>query len=274
MDGIRILGSAAAEAIPAIFCSCRVCREAVKNGGKDLRMRTAYQIGDHVRIDLGPDTIAQELRFQLHSEDLRHLFFTHSHCDHLDPNLFAFRSPGMSHPENTLRVYGNTGVMRTIREALDPDQDYRLELQQLEYFRPVELPEEDMTFHPLIADHLYTEEPVIYAIRRGEKWLLVANDTGLPPEADWEYMHKLNMRFSAVIADCTGLKLDLPRNHMGGRHTVEFMERLRSEGLMAENGNFIINHFSHNGGLTHAEAEEYFGKFGILVGYDGMIVEC
>ena len=273
MDSIQILGSAAAEGIPAIFCSCRVCREALRNGGKDMRMRTAYKISERVRIDFGPDSIAQEHRFQLHSENLRHLFFTHSHWDHLDFTLLTCRSKGMSHPERLLHVYGNTGVMRTIREALDPELDYLMELHQLEYFVPVELPEEGLTFHPLIADHLYTEEPIIYAIRRGGKWLLIANDTGLPPEADWEYMHKLNMRFSAVIADCTGLKLDLPRNHMGGKYTVEFMERLRSEGLMAESGRFIINHFSHNGGFTHAEAEEHFGRFGIVTGYDGMIVE-
>ena len=273
MGSIQILGSAAAEGIPAIFCSCRVCREAVKNGGKDLRMRTAYKLNEHVRIDLGPDSIVQEHRFQLHSENLRHLFFTHSHCDHLDPYLFTFRSKWMSHPENTLRVYGNTGVMRTIREALDPEKEYRLELVELESFKPVDLPEEEMTFHPMTADHLFTENPMIFAIRHGEKWLLVANDTGTPPEEDWEYMHKSNMRFSAVIADCTGMSIDTGRNHMGGKFPVEMMERLRGEGLLPQGAPFIVNHFSHNGGLTHAEAVEHFGKFGIFVGFDGMVVE-
>ena len=44
MAKIQILGSAAAEAIPAIFCNCRVCREAWKNGGKDMRLRAAYTL--------------------------------------------------------------------------------------------------------------------------------------------------------------------------------------------------------------------------------------
>ena len=80
MAKIQILGSAAAEAIPAIFCNCRVCREAWKNGGKDMRLRAAYKLNDHVRIDFGPDSIAQEYRYQLHSENLKHLFITDFHC--------------------------------------------------------------------------------------------------------------------------------------------------------------------------------------------------
>ena len=69
MSTIQLLGSAAAEAIPAIFCDCRICREAWRLGGKDVRMRTAYKLNDHVRVDFGPDTLAQEYRFELHSPE-------------------------------------------------------------------------------------------------------------------------------------------------------------------------------------------------------------
>ena len=62
MAQIQILGSAAAEGIPAIFCNCRVCTEAWKNGGKDIRMRAAYKLNDEVRIDFGPDSLAQEYK--------------------------------------------------------------------------------------------------------------------------------------------------------------------------------------------------------------------
>ena len=86
MAQIQILGSAAAEGIPAIFCNCRVCREAWQNGGKDIRMRAAYKINEHVRIDFGPDSIAQEYRYQLHSENLKHLFITPA----INCNIFAF----------------------------------------------------------------------------------------------------------------------------------------------------------------------------------------
>lgn len=65
---ILICGSAAGEGIPSAFCRCRVCRNARKSGGFDARTRTAYQIGEEVRIDFGPDFLAQEIRLGFDSE--------------------------------------------------------------------------------------------------------------------------------------------------------------------------------------------------------------
>ena len=50
-NAITIMGSAAAEGIPSRFCSCDLCAEARKRGGKDLRMTAAYSFNDRVRID-------------------------------------------------------------------------------------------------------------------------------------------------------------------------------------------------------------------------------
>ena len=53
---LLICGSAAAEAVPGLFCTCPLCLKALKEGGKDIRSRTAYQLGEKIRIDFGPDT--------------------------------------------------------------------------------------------------------------------------------------------------------------------------------------------------------------------------
>ncbi len=273
MDQIQILGSAAAEGIPAIFCSCRVCNEARKNGGKDFRLRTAYKINDRVRIDFGPDSIVQDHRFGLCSENIRHLFITHSHCDHLDRDLLSFRSKYISHPENYLTLYGNAAVLKAVASVAFPLEDYKLDMVQLNYFEPVELPAEDMIFYPMKADHMKSERPMFFAVQHGEKYFLIANDTGFPEEENWEFIHKHNMKFEFVIADCTGMAQDVEHNHMGGRFPILFKERLLEENLLKPDAKFIVNHFSHNGQLTHAEAEKFFGKHGIVVGFDGMIVE-
>ncbi|MBR4222457.1 MAG: hypothetical protein IKR81_14960 [Victivallales bacterium] len=55
---LRILGSAAAEGWPAMFCSCPACQKARANGGKDLRRRTAYLLDEDTLIDYGPDIYA------------------------------------------------------------------------------------------------------------------------------------------------------------------------------------------------------------------------
>ena len=43
---ITYLGTAAAEAIPALFCNCEWCRRAAANGGKDVRTRSQALIDD------------------------------------------------------------------------------------------------------------------------------------------------------------------------------------------------------------------------------------
>ncbi len=55
---LRILGSAAAEGWPAPFCVCPACAQARQRGGKNIRRRTSYQLGESIHIDWGPDSYA------------------------------------------------------------------------------------------------------------------------------------------------------------------------------------------------------------------------
>ena len=38
------LGTGAAEGIPTPFCRCRVCENARKKGGKEVRMRSGFRV--------------------------------------------------------------------------------------------------------------------------------------------------------------------------------------------------------------------------------------
>ena len=162
MATVKILGSAAAEGIPAMFCSCELCKKAWKNGGKDIRKRAAYKLSDHVRIDFGPDTLQQEYQYELHSENLKHLFISHHHEDHLDTHLLAYRTPGFSvvAPENILSIYGSTGTIHKLQQDVwkwnffkGDFSTLRLKPVLLEPFNPILLEDEDMEFYPLKADH-------------------------------------------------------------------------------------------------------------------------
>lgn len=282
---IIVLGSAAAEGIPAIFCNCDTCKQAWANGGKDFRLRTSYQLGEFVRVDFGPDAMIQEMRYKLHSENLRHLIITHSHEDHFDTTLFGYRRPSFSKvpPENTLNVYGGAGVVRKINlHAWQAGKNtgfhgdfscWQMKVHELQPFQKVELPDVDMTIYPLKADHMVritTEEPMIYIIRWGEKHIMIANDTGFFGEEDWEYLATLKIRLDVVLNDCTGCFFNNEHNHMSGQYVLDTKARLTQLGLVDENTQYFVNHFSHNGHGTHAQLEEYYNPHGIGVGFDGL----
>src|SRR5262249_28510046 len=65
---ITFLGTAAANAFPEAFCSCRNCTQARSAGGKSLRKRSAALINDDLLIDLGPDIMSAS---QIHGRSLQ-----------------------------------------------------------------------------------------------------------------------------------------------------------------------------------------------------------
>ena len=60
---------------------------------------------------------------------------------------------------------------------------------------------------------------------------------------------------------------------MSGQYVVDTRNRLRELGLVDENTLYFVNHFSHNGHMTHAQLEGRFNPEGIEVAYDGLEVK-
>lgn len=278
---LKILGSAAAEGIPAVFCGCETCRKARKNGGKDLRFRTSYILNERVRVDYGPDAIAQDFKFQLNSELIRHIFITHPHLDHFTPELFLFRRWDSMVPEgNTLSVYGSRGTIAKMMECFwgttwfDGDlKGFQLETVIFEYFKTIYPAGEDMEVIPLPASHYFDcpyIEPAIYVIRSGDKWIFLANDTGAFPAETWKFLEEKKFKFDIVVCDCTWGTRTNDSGHLGGECILDVKKRLEKIGSVTTDTKFAVNHFTHNCHATHAELEEYFNPHGILVGYDGM----
>lgn len=75
----KLLGTAAATAVPLPFCNCRVCREARRRGGKDFRKRSAALINEDLLIDLSPDLCSMAFLHQVDLTKIRYLLQTHSH---------------------------------------------------------------------------------------------------------------------------------------------------------------------------------------------------
>jgi phosphoribosyl 1,2-cyclic phosphate phosphodiesterase len=57
---------------------------------------------------------------------------------------------------------------------------------------------------------------------------------------------------------------------MGLPDLVLVRDRLREIGAAGEATAFILNHFSHNGGLNHRELCEKAGELGFTAAWDGL----
>ena len=274
---LKYLGTAAAEGIPAIFCSCPVCLEAREKKGKNIRTRSQALLDGKILFDFPPDTYSHYIASDFTALDLpaiRHVFITHSHMDHFYPDELHLRRPPfvVSKPVETLHIYGNLAVEQGLVDLQKtgkaaPCNDFR-------YAKPFEIIEVD-GYHvtPLPALHSHNEECLFYAIEYGEKAMLYAHDTGIFPQPVWDYFPKAKSRFNLVSLDCTMMVQKDGTNHMGIPDCIEVRERLVAMGAADAKTVFVLNHFSHNGGLNHDELCRAAEKESFVAAYDRMEIE-
>ncbi|MCL2495104.1 MAG: MBL fold metallo-hydrolase [Oscillospiraceae bacterium] len=278
---LKYFGTAAAEGIPGMFCTCAVCRESLRLGGRNLRTRSQALVDGRLLIDFPPDTYGHMLRGGLDLPSIHALLITHAHQDHLYAQDFENRKPGFAYVgdagarhETPLRVYATAKAMEHVRTE-DRDRIEERGITQLHEIAPFEpFTVDDFVATAMTADHGAASGPVIYAIERAGAAMLYANDTGFFPEETWEYLAGVKPYFSFVSLDCTGMiRQDYRRGHMALPANAEVRDRLIALGCADENTIFCAHHFSHNGGLTHGDLVNEAAKIGFLVSYDGMEIE-
>ena len=140
---IHFYGTAAAEGIPALYCSCRVCEEARRLGSKEIRSRHLSTIDRDIQFDLGPDVFYQIHALGLDLRKTRHLIITHHHSDHFTPGVLGTRiHPFALTLENDLQVIASPQVMKQLKDSLwDKATAYRMQLTEAEAYCPLRLDE-------------------------------------------------------------------------------------------------------------------------------------
>ena len=271
--GLTILGSAAAEGMPARFCTCELCTKIrkMKPDSKDYRYRCSYALGDAVRIDFGPDSYASELRFGIDSGKMRHLLLTHSHEDHFFQTELEFRRKGFSIVDKTLTIHASQFTLSTIpREILDKLADHQIELHEIRPFVPFTIPEEKLRIIPLTATHQLTYHlpgiALLFIIERGDQRLFIGNDTGVFPPETQEFLDSYPDPFDVIVLDCTMGPNRNGTGHLGARPFVDTILGMKGKPGCRR----VANHFTHNALTSHAEFEAWLNPLGIEVGYDGM----
>lgn len=269
---LRILGSAAAEGVPAIFCVCDVCREARRRGGRNIRRRCTYLVGNRTMVDFGPDAYSSMIAFGLDYSRLEHLLISHAHQDHWYPEDLFFRRPGFSivAEGNHLTVHGNASVGAKLAERVLETDRYAMGFRQAQAFVEVDLGE-GMTAIPLPANHAHEQEAFLWLVQTPHGTILFGNDTGWFPAETWDFLGGQELK--VVLLDSTSGRIPSREGHMGAAVVVEARDMLEKIGALAPGAVVVANHFSHNGGMLHEELEEFFAPHGIQVAYDGMMLE-
>ena len=271
---LKYLGTAAAEGIPGMFCNCRVCRNALKIRGKEIKTRSQALLDDKLLIDFPADTYMHILNHGLDLRNIHNVIITHSHADHFYPNDFWCRFKGIAHDivEEPLNIYvTEAGYNKALRQLGEDMNEMRVKFHKIAPFEPFDV--EDYHIIPLAADHDSSSNPVIYIIEKGGKSLLYAHDTGIFPDSTWDYLEKYNKKFELISLDCTGMaQKNWIRSHLCLNTDKEVYDRLTEIGVCDKNTIVYVNHFSHNGMLTHKELVVEAEKYGFLVTYDSLEV--
>ncbi len=277
---IKFLGTAAAEGWPGVFCNCENCKKALRLGGKNIRTRSQILVNEDLLVDLPPDTYMHKLQHGLDLSKVETLLVTHSHMDHFYPMELSMRGFHYAYEMETpsVEIFCNEFVKKSfdIESTFEPFVKVVEEGLHWHILQPFESAKSGKyEIYALKAQHTYPEKSLFYLIKEGKKAFLQCNDTGYLYEENFDYLEKLGIKLDVVSLDCTcgSIKVGAQGSHMGAEECKEIIEKMRGYSFIKKETQFIVTHFSHNGGWTHEELSAFFAPVGCMVAYDGMELE-
>lgn len=271
---LQYLGTAAAEAIPAVFCVCRTCRDAREKGGRNIRTRSQAIVNDSLLIDYPCDAYIHSIQNGIDYSGIHHCLITHIHADHLYSSDFEYLRSGFCKlPEDYegFHLYGSVDVEAKVAKIAERTNG-KLVFHCIKPFEPFFIGEMKVT--ALRATH-GTPNPYIYLIEENGTALLYAHDTDIFPEETWDYLRKCGVTLRAASLDCTGgVHEDLEyTGHMCVGRNQKCRQQMLESGIADQNTTFILNHFSHNGlSVGYDEFCSLVKPLGFEISYDGMTV--
>lgn len=273
----KFYGTAAAEAIPSLYCECDVCKRARSAGGRNLMSRSQSVVDDKILIDYSADTLMHVER-GLDLNPIKTYIITHGHEDHFYPIDLSWRRVGFARHEDVkpIDIYAGSSACAQLEFYLTNKckctlSDVRITLHEVKPFVPFEA--EGYKITPLRANHDPLSSPVFYIIEKDGKAILHANDTGYFFDDVWEYLKNNPVHLDFASFDCTSSAL-FPDNNECGAHmnystVLHVIENLKKIKMIDEKTICYINHFSHNGGCDYDDLCKMTEEDGISVSYDG-----
>jgi phosphoribosyl 1,2-cyclic phosphate phosphodiesterase len=278
------LGTAAANAFPEAFCACANCQSARHLGGPSLRKRSAALINDDLLIDLGPDIMAASQVHAVSLVNVQYCLQTHPHADHLDLSHFESRSPGFGViGAPVLNFYASRETLAKAAQTFERDiagynllapeaeQNLNLKIHPVEPFVPFMAGPYRATAFP--ANHAPGLGAMLYAVEANGRSIFYGTDTDALPEAAWQALSRLKLRFDLVILDHTYGQNKQANDHMSAGQVIEHFARMRVEGLLAPNARSFATHIAHDANPAHPELVGLARQQGYEIAFDGLTLE-
>jgi phosphoribosyl 1,2-cyclic phosphate phosphodiesterase len=265
---VFFLGTGAAEGFPALFSRTPINREALRRGGKNLRLRSGILLDETIRVDLCPDALAQVHKYpERDLTAIQHLLFTHTHDDHFAARELQYLSCNFAPDrEGPLSILGSAQALAKLQcEMQGFFEAPPLRCRTLEPFTEVRIGHLWVT--PLVANHKTDELCFNYIFREAEteKRLLYASDTGWYAPETWEFLESIPLD-GAIIECGRGISQSTYEGHLTLEQCIAFKEKL----ALKPDAPVYLTHICHTGLLLHEEMSELCVPHGISVAYDGL----
>ncbi|MCC6485086.1 MAG: hypothetical protein IT209_09605 [Armatimonadetes bacterium] len=268
----QILGTAAAEGWPALFCACDPCRRARAAGGKNIRSRASVLVNDNIKVDFNSDEFHHLSTLGLDYSQLEHLLFTHSHNDHFSTGELAYLRDPFAHnrKKNPLDIWCSADVANIIQSRYPDEAAAGMSVHAVKPFETIGL--DGMPATPITAIHKHDELCLNWLFGPLDNCVLYASDTGFYQPPTWEFLK--NVKLNMVVSECTLGFTGESETHMSVNSVRRMKDELVRLGSLKPSAQFVITHFSHNALLLHDEMQERVKDDGFVVAYDGIILEA
>lgn len=286
---LQFLGTGAAEGIPALFSRNEETQRVRREGGPDLRTRSALRLGEHYQIDFGPDAFFQSIRCGCDYYDLEHLIVTHMHSDHFQLEALLGKEMAVDSNGKPVTVYASRPGLRWLEASISasfglpdfnahPAKD-RYPFVALDYYGEYRVGE--LTLHTVRGNHramTAEEKPInpLITLPSGRRFLY-AVDTGYYDEESWEFLEQQHVDL-LVMESTFGGRTDRgiePAGHLDAYSFVRAVERMGRMGFLDEKTPIFATHINPKHPWNHAELQAFFddSDFSITVASDCRTLE-
>lgn len=264
---ITILGSGAWQGIPAPFCDCSICRQAIQQPfTKNSRMRPEIMIETEkgaFLLEVSPDIRTQSTRFRL--PQVKNFFISHWHFDHMYGlhELLTWAKKSQEKPV----VHCSAGT----KEKIDREFSYiPLIVNVLQPYKKFAL--HGVTITPVPVYHMFniddsTPENKLnnafgYILEHKHKRVAYLGDYYRIPKKTLKAIQDVDI----LIADGTYLLTEeykeIKQNHFHGQEILDFVASTRAHRI-------YFHSISHLTGYTHDQMQKFL-PVRHYISYDGM----